>query len=68
VIPELLTVAEVAKRLRCSVQHVRQICKSGKVEAFRDGKQILISAESLERYLDERHLHGGPRLGSAKRK
>lgn len=65
-IPDFLTVTECAEKLRCSAQHVRQLCRKGQVEAFRDGKQILISVESVLHHLDDRRLHGGPLLRDAK--
>lgn len=51
-----LTVAECAQYLRCSVEHIRDLCQQGKIEGFRDGRRIIVAAESVRAYLENRRL------------
>ena len=65
--PAVLTVAEVARELRCSKAHVHNIV-AGKVPnlpplpVLRIGRRMLVRAEGLESLVDRA---GGPRNRSA---
>ena len=51
-----LSVSEVAARLGTSTQHVRGLCREGRLEAFRSGDgrgSWLVHESSLDAYLDE---------------
>lgn len=48
---ELLTYAEVAERLHCSVRKVRRLVASGQIRVIRVGKQPLITDKEFEAYV-----------------
>lgn len=48
----LLTVSDVAKRLKITVQSVRLLIKNGKLDAERVGSQWLTSQSDLQKYID----------------
>lgn len=49
---ELLTVGQVAERLKMTPQFVRQLINGGKLTASRVGKQWLILQDDLKRYIE----------------
>lgn len=49
--PALLTVAEVAERLRVSIDTVRRRYREGKLKVTRVGRQIRISERDLQQFL-----------------
>jgi len=53
---EMLLVSEVAARLRCGLDHVRNLIHKGTLRAFRDGKRFLIPANALDEYLMDREI------------
>jgi excisionase family DNA binding protein len=48
----MLTVQEVADRLRVSAQTVRRLIEDGELIAHRIGQQLRIAEEDLQAYLD----------------
>lgn len=48
--PALLTVEDVARHLRRSVSHVRELCRRRELVAMRDGQGWRIRRSELERY------------------
>jgi excisionase family DNA binding protein len=50
----ILTVEEVAKRLRVSHQTVRKLIEEKKLEAFRVGFKWRITEEALERFIQRK--------------
>ncbi len=56
---ELMTVSEVAERLRVSTMTVYRLIKSGELRALRIGKSYRISAEDFDAYLAERFTEAG---------
>ena len=50
---ELLSVAEVAKKLKVTQQYVRKLINEDKIEAKMIGSQWVIESSSLEKYIDE---------------
>lgn len=53
IIEKYLTTAEVAQILNVTRETVREYCKAGTLEAFRQGRQNLIPQSSLDAYLDD---------------
>lgn len=53
-IPSLLTIREMALRLRCSVKSVRRYVKAGRLPALRAGGKLLFTAADMWAL-----LHGG---------
>lgn len=49
---EVLTVEEVAERLRVSAQTVRKLIEDGELRAFRVKNQWRIRKEDLDRYIE----------------
>lgn len=54
----LLTVPEVAERLRLSVDTIYRHIKTGKLAAFKPGKSYLIDEAELEAYLTRNRTGG----------
>ena len=52
--PRLLTLAEAADALGCSVATVKRRIRSGSLPAFRDGRLVRIREDDLRRYVAER--------------
>lgn len=52
--PEVLTVPEVAKRLRISMPKVRDMMRRGLLRGFQDGRVIRIDPESVEALIQSR--------------
>ncbi len=50
------TVDEVAARLQVSDQTIRRWVKSGKLAAFKPGKELRIRPRDLERFLEARKV------------
>jgi DNA (cytosine-5)-methyltransferase 1 len=50
------TVAEVAKRLNCTEQRVRQIITSGQLRSERKGRIWLIKEEEIRKYVDAKFM------------
>jgi len=49
----LITISEIAGELRCSVQHVRNLIKRGRLGRYKTGKAYLFSRERhLQPYLE----------------
>lgn len=48
---ELLTLAQVADELGCSVATVKRRIRSGALPAYRDGRLVRIRERDLERYI-----------------
>lgn len=54
----LMTIDEVAESLRCSVKHVRNLIKRGKLGGYKNGKAYLFSQERhLQPYLTSIETH-----------
>lgn len=49
---DLLTLAEVGKKLRCSRTFIFDLRKAGKLQAIKAGKKVLFSATSIQDYLN----------------
>ena len=54
-IPHYWTVAELSARLKVVPQTVTRWCKSGKVEAYRVGREWLIADDVAEKLVEERN-------------
>ena len=48
---QLLTFAEVAERLRCSVRQVRRLAAKGQLRVVRVGRRPLVTEAELEAYI-----------------
>lgn len=48
------TVEDIAKELEVSVDTIRNWIKSGRLEAFKVGRDYRISREQFQRFMDER--------------
>ena len=48
----LLTVADVARRLRCSERRVRGLIASGALPALRDGRNVRITPADVDTYVE----------------
>ena len=59
---ELLTLQDVAAKLRCSLGTVKRRVATGEIAVFRDGRLVRIREDDLQRYVAERVAR---RLGSA---
>ena len=44
---------EVAELLNCSLRHVNNLLKAGKLKYWKDGKNNKVPATELERYIEE---------------
>ena len=55
----LMTVAEVAKRLRVSNMTVYRLVNSGQLPAVRVGRGYRIRQDDVHKYLDERYMDTG---------
>ena len=53
----LLTVSEVAERMRVSNMTVYRLIKSGQLSAIRVGKNYRIRRSDVDRYLTDRAVH-----------
>jgi excisionase family DNA binding protein len=53
------SVEEIAERLQVSDQTVRRWVKSGKLAAFKPGKELRIRPSDLEEFLESRKVHPG---------
>jgi excisionase family DNA binding protein len=53
VLPDLLTVKEAAKYLKCGKDHIRDLIKRRKLKFYVEGKRFLIDTASLEQYLKD---------------
>src|SRR4051794_1266677 len=49
-----LTVPEAADRMGCSTDHVRDLYRSGEIDAFKPGKAYLIPRRSVDDYIRSR--------------
>ena len=52
-INDLLTVNDVAKKLKVTPQYVRKLISDSKLEAVRIGSQWVVSPNDLSRYIKE---------------
>jgi excisionase family DNA binding protein len=50
-ITRLLTVAEVASALRCTIGHAYELVKQGELAAVRHGKSIVVRASAVEDFI-----------------
>ena len=50
---ELLTIKDIATHLRVSEQHVRRLCREGKLQSERVGRQWVTTEENLNKYIEE---------------
>ena len=60
-LPELLTVREVAAKLRLSVPMVFKLIRSGDLEVCRFGKSLRVPVDDVIRFVAERRQRGGVR-------
>ena len=51
-IPRMITMREASRETRLSYNHIRSLCKSGKIVSIRTGNRILINREKLIDYLN----------------
>jgi excisionase family DNA binding protein len=58
----LLTVAEVAKRMKVQPQQVHRYIKDRRLRAERYGIQFLINEEDYERFIPTRQKPGHPKV------
>ena len=65
--PPLLTVHEVAERLRSGEHTIRRLIKSGELPALRVGQQYRIDGNELERWLYGDPPPAGPGAAQARR-
>lgn len=49
------SVSEIATMLRVSNWMVRKMMREGKIEGTREGKSWVVTTESLQKYMKERH-------------
>ncbi len=55
-----LTVADVARRLGVSRRIAYELCKDGKLQAFRIGRAIRVKPEDLDAYIQSQNGARGP--------
>ena len=60
---ELLTVAQVAKRLGVGVQFVQKRTRSGEIPSYKLGRAVRISEADLEAYMERQHSSATPSPG-----
>lgn len=65
-LPELLPVGDVAEYLHMSQEGVRRLIRSGRLEAIRPGRLLLITKDSLRAFLDASRgvVRRGPKVGT----
>ena len=49
---EFLTIKDVANHLKVSEQHVRRLCRDGKLQSDRVGRQWITTEENLVKYIE----------------
>jgi excisionase family DNA binding protein len=54
--PQLLTLAETARALGCSIKTLRRRIATREMPAIRDGRLLRVDAEDLRRYLAMRRI------------
>jgi excisionase family DNA binding protein len=54
ILPRLLTTKDLAKRLRCSPWHIRQLVKAGILPTVKLGRKLLFSPTAVAIALQER--------------
>ena len=60
---KLLTTAEVAESLRCSIGTIRQYIREGKFsQVYFIGKSFLISQNALDEFLERNNISGKGRI------
>ena len=57
-LPDMLTIAEVAKYLKLHELTVRRLAREGELPAFKVGRQWRIKRELLEAWIEERSGKG----------
>lgn len=55
----LMSVETAARFLDCTAWHVEDLCRSGEIVAFKEGKHWAISRLVLEEYVDRRTKEAG---------
>ena len=68
-IPETITYEEAAERYKCDKRSIRNAILSGKVEAYRPGKAVLIDVKSADAWFlstkqKPHSIIGRPRRGA----
>jgi excisionase family DNA binding protein len=58
--PDMMTIAEVAKYLKLHELTVRRLAREGELPAFKVGRQWRIKHELLESWIEERSGKGVP--------
>ena len=51
-----LTPKQVAKLMQCSLEHVYELAKSGKISYIKDGKNVRFKPEDLDEYEIHRYV------------
>jgi excisionase family DNA binding protein len=58
--PDMLTIAEVARYLKLHELTVRRLAREGELPAFKVGRQWRIKRNLLEKWIEERSGKGSP--------
>jgi excisionase family DNA binding protein len=53
--PRLMSVQTAARYLDCTPWHIEDLCRSGAIVAFKEGKRWAIDRQELDRYVSRRH-------------
>lgn len=61
-LPDMMTTAEVAKRLRRSDSTIRRMCARGELACVKVGRNWLVSVDEVKRLLQPVRLAGGREL------
>ena len=59
-LPDMLTIAEVAKYLKLHELTVRRLAREGELPAFKVGRQWRIKRDLLEKWISSRSGKGSP--------
>ncbi len=58
---EILTIEEVAAKLKASVKTIRRRIASGKLRSFKEGGRVCVLADELDAYLQRQIERAGAR-------
>jgi excisionase family DNA binding protein len=54
--PRMMSVQTAARYLDCTPWHMEELCRSGAVVAFKEGKHWAVDRHELDRYVTRRHI------------
>lgn len=66
-IPETIKVAEAAERYCCCSRVIREAVKSGEIDAYKPGREILVDVRSGDEWFKSKKI-GGVRRGRPRRR